>query len=155
MNIFSIVPLWARVAVLVAFAGALMLFGFVGGVHHEEAKESARVIAQQKADLKAMNEAAAKTKSLQKAKDDALTAANERAKTAEAAASAARAVGDRLRHDLANTDSVSRASLDSLRSYTTTLRAVFGECTAEVERLAGKADGHASDAMTLEQAWPK
>jgi methylthioribose-1-phosphate isomerase len=154
VNLLSIVPLWARIAALVAFAAALMLFGFVGGIHHEEAKEAARVIKKQQADLKAMADAAAKTKSLQHAKDEAINAANERAKYAEAAASAAHAVGDSLRHDLTDAERVSRASIASLRAYTTTIRSVFGECTAEVERLAGKAQGHASDTLTLEQAWP-
>ena len=32
---------------------------------------------------------------------------------------------------------------------------VFGDCTAEVERLASAADGHASDVKTLTEAWPK
>lgn len=33
--------------------------------------------------------------------------------------------------------------------------AVFGECAAEVGRLAEAADGHASDVRTLTEAWPK
>ncbi|MGJ7613944.1 MULTISPECIES: hypothetical protein [unclassified Variovorax] len=32
---------------------------------------------------------------------------------------------------------------------------VLGACTAEVQELAGAADGHASDVQTLESSWPK
>lgn len=143
---------WLAISLMLAAFGG---FCFVKGVEHDEAKEAAHQLAQAQANLKAMAAAAAKTQALQHTKDEALNAANERAKISEAAASAARATGDSLRRDLADSDRVSSASIASLRAYTTTLRAVFGECTKEVERLAGAAQGHASDALTLEQSWPK
>ena len=31
----------------------------------------------------------------------------------------------------------------------------FEQCAGRLEELAGKADRHASDALTLKQAWPK
>ena len=47
------------------------------------------------------------------------------------------------------------ASVEALRHSTTTLAAVLQNCQSEYRVLAEKADRHASDTMTLEQAWPK
>jgi hypothetical protein len=47
------------------------------------------------------------------------------------------------------------ASVEALRHSTTTLAAVLQNCQSEYRELAEKADRHASDTMTLEQAWPK
>lgn len=46
------------------------------------------------------------------------------------------------------------ASVEALRHSTTTLAAVLQDCQSEYRELAEKADRHASDATTLEQAWP-
>jgi hypothetical protein len=67
-----------------------------------------------------------------------------------------RRTADGLRGDLAAARAdLSRASGDALRKHAATLNAVFGECAATAEGLAGQAQGHASDTLTLEQAWPK
>ena len=47
------------------------------------------------------------------------------------------------------------ASVEALRHSTTTLAAVLQNCQSEYRELAEKADRHASDALTLEQAWPE
>lgn len=63
---------------------------------------------------------------------------------------AVRGERDRLRNDLdAARNTLPDASCSSVRQYTATLATVFGECAAEVEGLASKADGHASDALKL------
>lgn len=46
------------------------------------------------------------------------------------------------------------ASVEALRHSTTTLAAVLQNCQSEYRELAEKADRHASDTLTLEQAWP-
>lgn len=51
--------------------------------------------------------------------------------------------------------SVPDASVEALRHSTTTLAAVLQNCQSEYRELAEKADRHASDSLTLEQAWPK
>lgn len=51
--------------------------------------------------------------------------------------------------------SVPDASVEALRHSTTALAAVLQNCQVEYRELAEKADRHASDALTLEQAWPK
>lgn len=47
------------------------------------------------------------------------------------------------------------ASVEALRHSATALAAVLQNCQSEYRDLAEKADRHASDALTLEQAWPK
>jgi hypothetical protein len=96
------------------------------------------------------------TARLQKEKDDALIEANKRAMAAKAAADKLAAVNRGLRNDLADQRSnLSTASLAAVRQYAATANAVFGECSAEVERLAGEAAGHASDSLMYQTAWPK
>lgn len=47
------------------------------------------------------------------------------------------------------------ATADALRQSTTALAAVLDECQSRYRELAEKADRHASDTLTLQQAWPK
>lgn len=99
---------------------------------------------------------AATTAKWQKEKDDALTEANARALANKAAAANLAAVNRGLRDDLANQRrDLSTASLDAVRKYAATANTVFGECKAEVERLAGEASGHATDSLMYQRAWPK
>jgi len=92
---------------------------------------------------------------LEQQKQEALIESSKIAKKNAVAAARARADADRLRKHIATKDSVSTATVASLRSYTATLAAVFGECVGEVDRLAVAADGHALDSGTLYRAWPR
>jgi len=92
----------------------------------------------------------------QKGKDDALTEANKRAQASKAAADKLAAVNRGLRDELTDQrGKLSTASVDAVRQYAATANAVFGECSAAYERLAGEASGHASDSLMYRQAWPK
>lgn len=46
-------------------------------------------------------------------------------------------------------------SLQACTVTATTLGTVFNQCSKEYQSLAETADGHASDAVTLDKAWPK
>lgn len=148
-----------KVWIALALAGLLAVthtMAWRNGSAHTQARWDAAKVVQQRALLAAQSAAAAKTLALQQEKDEAVNAAAQREKKLRSDLAAARATGNGLRDDLAAARSdLSRASVTSLRAYTATLGAVFSECTAEVERLAAAAQGHASDALTLEQAWPK
>ena len=156
MALLSIVPWYYRLAALAVLAVALVGYGWLKGAEYGERKLDTRIAAENVATIAGLKAAGEKTKAFQQKKDEALHAANERAKKAQVAAAAARATVDGLRSDLAAArNDMSSASLASIRKYAATLNAVFGECAAEVERLAGKAQGHASDALMFEQAWPR
>lgn len=63
---------------------------------------------------------------------------------------------DGLRDELAAARvQLSSASCASVRDHDATLNELFGECAVEVEGLAGKAQGHAIDALRLIEAWPR
>ena len=115
-----------------------------------------RMVADHAAQLaKANADALARYTAMEKQKQEALDEANRIAQRNAAAASTARADAQRLRDQIATADRVSTATVASLRNYTTTLSAVFGECVSEIEGLAKTADGHALDSRTLRGAWPK
>lgn len=146
----------ARWLMLLAAVAALTL-GYIAWADHIGDVREAQVVAKiekQRAEENARN--AQITADLQKRKDDALTEANTRALANKAAADRLAAVNRGLRNELADQRrDLSTASLDAVRKYAATANAVFGECSAEVERLAGEAAGHASDSMMYQHAWPK
>jgi hypothetical protein len=93
---------------------------------------------------------------LQRKKDAALQQAQIKAKQNAAAASAAQSELDRLReYNARNSASINSSTCPSVRDYATTATTVLSECTTALEGMARKADGHALDARTLIQAWPK
>ena len=99
----------------------------------------------------------------QKAKDEALKKAESRAAANAASASAARTESDGLRDDLAT----ARAGLPSPAPDASgnnpsaesrlldTMAAGIERLSQRGEEIARAANGHASDTLTLQQAWPK
>lgn len=96
------------------------------------------------------------TERLQRIKDAALKEAAKRARENAAAASAARTERDGLQSQLAAaTTALSNSTCDASREYGTTVSNLFQQCTGRLTDVAEKADGHATDARTLSDAWPK
>lgn len=119
------------------------------GRHLEQADNAKRLLVE---NAKAQE----KTAAWQKGKDDALYDANKRANAIKADADRLAAANRGLRDELTGQRrKLSTASSDAARTYAATANAVFGECSAEVERLAGEAAGHSSDSLMYQQAWPK
>jgi len=86
----------------------------------------------------------------------AINDAKKREQLARAAAAGARTERDGLRDDLAAAQrDLPGAAPAACIERAAALSAVFEQCAGRLEELAGKADRHASDALTLEQAWPK
>lgn len=93
---------------------------------------------------------------MQRTKDDAIKAAQDRAKREAANAVAARSERDGLRAQLESvTVQLSSASCPSIRQYATTLTGLFDQCAGAFEGMAGKAQGHAADARLMLESWPK
>ncbi|MDP1887102.1 hypothetical protein [Polaromonas sp.] len=87
---------------------------------------------------------------------EALNAAKKREITAALDADRLRVERWGLRDDLAAARAqLSSASVGSLRQRVAALDTVFEQCTREVEGLAGSAQGIASDARLILDAWPK
>ena len=140
----------------IVFAAALVA-GYFAWADHIGDKREAEVrtdVAKQRDAENARNEKI--TADLQKRKDDAITEATKQAAANKLAAANLAAVNRGLRDDLANQRrDLSTAPLDAARKYAATANAVFGECSTEVERLAGEAAGHAADSVMYQKAWPK
>jgi len=67
-----------------------------------------------------------------------------------------RSIADGLRDDLTTARSaLPNATCTSVRQHAATLNSVFGECTAEVGRLAEAADSHSADSVMLLESWPR
>lgn len=86
---------------------------------------------------------------------EAQNAQTKRNQGLQVAAAGARTESDGLRDDLA----AIRASLpsttgDASSNAASAAAGLLAECGAAYQVLAGKADGHYSDALTLRQAWP-
>lgn len=137
--------------ILALTLGAYRLVDHIGDVRE------AQVIAKIEKQRAAENAKHAKTTAKwQKEKDDELAEAKKRELANKAAADKLAAVNRGLRNDLADQRSnLSTASIDAVRKYAATANSVFGECSAEVGRLAVEAAGHASDSLMLQRAWPK
>lgn len=145
-----------RWLVVVAVALAVFGFGFMKGAQNAERKEAVREVARGKAQIEQMAKSAAQTKAWQTKKDEALNAANKRTFLArEQAATADLGLG-RLHDDLAAAnDKLSRASVDAVRKYAAAANTVFESCTRRYRGVAGDAQGHSSDSLMYQEAWPK
>ena len=92
---------------------------------------------------------------MQRAKDEAIKAAEQRAAKNAAAADSARRAADSLRSTLYSF----RASLPGLAQPAAAVAAdsaaeLFGACVEEYRSVAESADRHAADAVMLIEAWP-
>jgi hypothetical protein len=150
-----------KLYVATALCIASLLAGFTGGWLVQGwrlgLQAHAKAVDMGKATIRQLDRAAQETATLQEAKDHAITQANARAQNHRRAADAARAELDGLRHDLA---APGPAGGDALACAATaerarTLAELFGNCAADLESLAAKADRHAIDALSLYEGWPR
>ncbi len=88
-----------------------------------------------------------------------VTAAQTKAKVRRAGSVVARNRSDNdasgLRLTATSAVQASSNSLDACNATADTLRTVFGACVQEFVGMAEIADGHHSDTLTLQEAWPK
>lgn len=92
---------------------------------------------------------------MQRTKDEAIKAAEQRAAKNAAAADSARRAADSLRGDLASVpDRIRGATRDAVDQYAATASVVFDQCVRRYSEVAGAAQGHAADVETLRDAWP-
>jgi hypothetical protein len=104
--------------------------------------------------LEATELARVETQKLQEIKDEALRMANARASQHRIAADGARTELDRLRDTIATADK-NQPPNTSRTDAAATARAILADCAAQYQSVARAADGHYSDAVTLQSAWPR
>lgn len=156
-------PLVEVVGMIYTHAAALVLGAALAGVGAWQVQAwryDARIADMQQTHAQALADAAQKamdqTIKMQRTKDAAIQQAEQRAAQNAAAASAARRTADGLRDTLYQF----RASLPGLAPAAVIERAdtaaeLLGHCAGALTDLAVKADAHASDALMLQQAWPR
>ena len=96
---------------------------------------------------------------LEQKRSNGVIAAQNVARTRETAlrrdADSARTELDSLRDKSAAALLIARSSHDACNIAANAQAVVLTQCATELQTLAGAADGHASDALTLRDAWPK
>ena len=102
----------------------------------------------------------AENRRLERTKLETVIRATDKARAREAVAKAdadgARSELDRLRSDsLDFRVRASTADIDACRKQVDTASKLFDQCAERYQRVAEAADAHASDTLTLQQAWPK
>lgn len=86
----------------------------------------------------------------------AINEARKREAIARDDAAGAQSERDKLRNDLDKLkSSLPSLTPDACRERAATVTELFNQCVGTYQGLASKADRHASDTLTLEQAWPK
>ena len=132
----------------VGIAGAAYV---VQGIYAK--REAQRTIEMQRETLRALETAHAETIRLQGAADDAIRKATKRFHANAAAAAGARSELDRLRVELASGSGAPACEAGTVAADPA--RELLAECAAALTDMASKADGHATDALKLYEAWPQ
>lgn len=149
-------PQLLKIAGIIA---ALLVFGFLYQHRIQLAEDRGYTRAQNEYTQRALlaSEAARKRElTLQNQLQEAQNEARTREIALSAAADGARLERDGLRDELATVSNrLSSATADTLRKYAAAANLVLQQCIDRYSELAKKADGHASDALMLQRAWPK
>lgn len=149
-------PIWVKVAAGAALAVILLIAFNVWESKIERRGYDRAQSEYTKTALLASEAARKREQDLQHNLEVAQNEARTREIALNAAADGARVERDGLRDELASlSDRLSRASVDSLRKYAATASRILAECTNQLTEMARAADGHASDSLMLQQAWPK
>ena len=144
-------------ALLIAAVIAAAIFAWNWFIDYERSIGYDKAVAEYNVKLLAAKEAADRreqelTTQVQEAQANGL----KREETIKALAAAVGKSSDSLR----NTANAIRlglphATIEAARTAADAFATVFSECQGRYGELAAKADGHASDVRTLEEAWPK
>ena len=144
-------------ALLIAAVAVALGFAWNGFIKHEQNIGYQKAVAEYTVKLLEAKEKADKreqelTTQVQEAQANGL----KREETIKALAAAVGKSSDSLRHT-ADTIRLGlpNATVQAARTAADAFAAVFSECQGRYGELAAKADGHASDVRTLEEAWPQ
>lgn len=144
-------------ALLIAAVAVALEFAWNGFIKHEQNIGYQKAVAEYNVKLLAAKEAAdQREQELSAQVQEAQANGLKREETIRTLAAAVGKSSDSLR----NTANAIRlglphATVEAARTAADAFAAVFTECQGRYGELAAKADGHASDVRTLEEAWPK
>jgi hypothetical protein len=148
--------LWAAIVVAVLLAAAGWK-AYVMGENHIRAEWNVEKLAQ--AETSRLREMANRKTEQQYSANalGALNASKKREQVAIAAAAGARSELVGLRNSVAAfvSPDLSSDTLNASRKRASTIGELLDQCADALTELAAKADRHASDTLTLQQAWPR
>ena len=147
----------ALLAAVIAAAGAWTAQSWRLGEQVQASKTALESLQREHAEALTRATASALNATLvwQKAKDDALDRAQQRAKTQAAHAAAARRDADSLRSTLASASlRLPDATPSACVEYATASSGLLDQCAAQYQELAAVADGHVSTIRLMQDAWP-
>lgn len=152
----------AKVIAAALVAVALVSGGVSGGLawtyqgNRWGAKVARLEKAHQDALLLATVEANQRYINMENRKDEAIKTRDKELEANRAATAAAKRAADGMRKQLRDAEaSFATATQAALAEYATAQGELLGICTEEYQRMADKAQGHATDVRTLINAWPK
>ena len=145
-------------ATVIALVAGLLLGALAGWVAQGWRADSAMAhVQQQHAQALAAQQAQALAnyQNMEIQKDAAIKAAEQRAAQNRADADRAVAAADGMRKQLASVpDRIATATRAAVDEYATAASELLTDCTAQYQRMAEQADGHANDAAMMRDAWP-
>ena len=146
---------WAVMGIPISLA-LMGAGGYRAGSKHVQAKWDAEKVTQLQVAAADEVENRRKESKRQTGVIDAQNAQVKRTAVLQADAASSRATVDSLRYDIrANTASLPSRTDDARSEYAAAAGQLLVECSAAYTEVAGHADGHASDSLMLQQAWPK
>ena len=141
--------------ILAAVVAAVFIGGWWAGSTHEQSSWQAEKLAMAATRDKQINEARAAESAMREQVRKAQEYAQKREEKLVADAAAAGRAADGLRREIASLrHGLSAATSEANRYTADSALDVFGECVERYQAVAQAADGHANDAVTLDQAWP-
>lgn len=150
------VPLWIKLVVIAAViaAGAAMVNTW--GNKHEKIGYD-RAVAEYAVKLgQAKDAALVKERAMNKQLEEAQNAATKRDKAKDQRIAALTTTSNGLRHTVSDLRGrLATASIDACRTTADAFATVFEECRGAYEEMGRAADGHASDSLMYQEAWPK
>lgn len=160
MNLLDLVPakyrFGAQVAAIVLLAISIYATGRHYGAAHVRGQWDAAKVEQLAAAAEAESTYRQREQSLIQQLQKAQYDAAQREAALRAAADAATDAAGSLRHELTTIRGrLSEATAEACRATAGAALELLGTCADEYRSVAAAADGHASDAKTLSDAWPK
>ena len=141
--------------ILAAVVAAVFIGGWSAGSTHEQSSWQAEKLAMAATRDKQINEARAAESAMREQVRKAQEYAQKREEKLVADAAAAGRAADGLRSQIASLRrGLSAATAEANRRTADAALDVFQQCADEYRAVAQAADQHASDAVTLDQAWP-
>ena len=152
----SLIPWWVKVLIAVAIVAFLGYAVHLLDVSRQEIGYNRAMAEVTKQENESLKFAITEITRLNNQVVEAQNAAKERELEAQKYRTRINVLDGKLRDTQRSIEvSIANATADALRKATTAFNALFEECRGQYIQMGNVAEGHSSDVVKLEQAWPK